>query len=72
MLANGGSRSIALPELLLKGHQLKRHIVIALQAMYLACFTRRQSKRQELALETILARQLEGKRLREVSSQPLL
>ena len=28
--------------------------------MFLACYTKRQTKRQELALETILERQLEG------------
>ena len=53
-LANIGTRSIALPELCLKAHLLKRHTVVALQAMVLACYTRRQTKRQELALETIL------------------
>jgi hypothetical protein len=59
-VANAGSRSIALSELLLKGHLLKRHIVIAVQAMYLACYTRRQQRRQELNLETILEGQPEG------------
>ena len=28
--------------------------------MFLACYTRRQTKRQELAIETILEKQLEG------------
>ena len=51
-LATAGSRRITLPELLLKGHLLKRHIVIAMQAMYLACYTRRQIRRHELNLET--------------------
>ena len=60
MLANTGPRYIALPDLLLKGHLLKRHIVIAIQAMFLACYTKRQAKRQELAIETSLERQLEG------------
>jgi hypothetical protein len=45
--------------LLLKGHELKRHIVIAIQAMFLACYTRRQNKRQELYLETLIERELE-------------
>ena len=42
-----------------KGHELKRHIVVAIQAMFLACYTRRQIRRQELALETLLERELE-------------
>ena len=60
LLANAGSKLIELPPLLHKGHELKRHIVIAIQAMFLACYTRRQTKRQELALETLLERELEG------------
>ena len=51
---------IALPNLILRGHLLKRHIVIAVQAMLLACYTKRQERRQELALETATERQLEG------------
>ena len=54
--ANEGSRMIALPELLFKGHLLKRHIVVALQAMYLACYNRRQT----MALEAAVERELEG------------
>ncbi len=37
---------------LFQGHQLKKHIVIVLQAMFLACYNRRQTRRQELLLET--------------------
>ncbi len=57
--ANTGSKLIELPPLLHKGHELKRHIVIAIQAMFLACYTRRQNRRQELDLETLLERELE-------------
>ncbi len=60
LLANAGSKMIALPDLLLKGHELKRHIVIAIQAMFLACYNRRQERRQELLVETSLERDLEG------------
>ncbi len=56
LLANAGSKIIELPALLLKGHELERHIVIAIQAMFLACYTRRQNRRQELDLETQLER----------------
>ena len=59
-LANIGSASIALPELCYKAHLLSIHVVVALQVMLLACYTRRQTKRQELALDTIIERQLEG------------
>ena len=59
LLANAGSKSIELPALLLKGHELKRHIVIAIQAMFLACYTRRQIRRQELDVETQQERELE-------------
>ncbi len=34
-------------------------MVIAIQAMFLACYTRRQNRRQEFALETLLERELE-------------
>ena len=54
LLANAGSKKIELPPLLHKGHELKTQVVIAIQAMFLACYTRRQNKRQELLLETIL------------------
>ena len=39
---------------------LKREIVIALQAMFVACYNRRQESRQALALETPIERELEG------------
>ena len=51
---------IALPNLILQGHLLKRHIVISIQAMLLACYTKRQEARQDSALETPIERQLEG------------
>ena len=60
LLANAGSAMIALPNLILQGHLLKRHIVIAIQAMLLACYTKRQEARQDSALETAIERQLEG------------
>ncbi len=50
----------ALPDLLLKGHLLKRHIVIAIQVMFQACYNRRQKIRQNMVLETALERELEG------------
>ncbi len=50
---------IALPNMILQGHLLKKHIVIAVQAMLLARYTKRQES-QEIALETALERQLEG------------
>ena len=59
-LANEGARSIALPEPLLQAHHLRRRIVVSIQAMFLACYTRRQTRREQLALEAILERQLEG------------
>ena len=43
-LANVGSKMIALPYLFPKGHILKRHIVLAIQAVFLACYNRRQQK----------------------------
>ena len=55
-----GARSIALPEPLFQAHQLRRRIVISIQAMFLACYTRRQKTREQAALETLLERQLEG------------
>ena len=58
-LANAGSKKIELPPLLHRGHELKTQVVIAIQAMFLACYTKRQNKRQELLLETILERELE-------------
>ncbi len=59
-LANEGARSRALLEPLLQAHHLRRRIVISIQAMFLACYTRRQTRREQLALEAILERQLEG------------
>ena len=41
-LANEGARVIAIPEPLFQAHQLRRRIVISIQAMFLACYTRRQ------------------------------
>ena len=59
-VASEGSRSIALQEPLLQAHHLRRRIVVSIQAMFLACYTRRQTRREQRALETILERQLEG------------
>ena len=59
-LENAGSKIIALPDLLFQGHLLKKKIVVAIQAMFLACYNRRQEKRQALALETAVERELEG------------
>ncbi len=59
-LAHAGSEMIALRDLLLKGHLLKRHICIAIQAMFLACYIRRQERRQDMVLDTTLERELEG------------
>ena len=59
-LADEGARSIALPEPLFQAHQLRRRIVISIQAMFLACYTRRQKTREQAALETLLERHLEG------------
>ncbi len=59
-LANAGYRMIALPELLFQGHLLKRKSVVDIQTKFLACYTRRQAKRKELALETTVERELEG------------
>ena len=59
-LANKGAQSIALPEPLFEAHLLRRRIVISLQAMFLACYTRRQKARELAAIETVLERQLEG------------
>ena len=55
----GQTRNACLPATL-KPTQLKKHIVIALQAMFLACNNRRQACRQELLLETAVERELEG------------
>ena len=59
-LANAGSELTALPDLLFQGHLLKRKIVMALQAMFVACYNRRQESRQALALETPIEREPEG------------
>ena len=55
-LANAGAKIIALPDPLFQGHLLKKKIVIAIQAMFLACYNRRQEKRQALAIETAVER----------------
>ena len=49
-LASEGARKIALPELLFQAHQLRRRIVISIQAMSLACYTRRQQARESKQL----------------------
>ncbi len=53
-------KKIALPDLLLESHELKRHIAIAIQAMFLACYNRRQERRQECLVETFHKCELEG------------
>ena len=46
LLADAASKMIALPDLFFQGHQLEKHIEIYLQAMFLACYNRRQTRRQ--------------------------